>query len=83
MIFKNRDLVEFDIGGGRVIRGRVIATLNTSGTDNLLYSLYAVKLSKRLKNHPWDGLITTGSCLKLVGPLDELAEIAAKKKTDA
>jgi hypothetical protein len=83
MLFKNRDLVEFDVGGRRMVRGRVIAMLNTSGIDNPFYFLYAIKLSKKLKDHPWDGLITTGSCLKLVGPLDELAEIAAKKKTDA
>lgn len=83
MTFKNRDLVEFDIGGGRVVRGRVIAMLNTSGIDNPLYFLYAIKLSKRLKGHPWDGLITPGSCLKLVGPLDELAAIPAKRKKKA
>ena len=83
MIFKNRDLVEFDIGGGRVIRGRVIATLNTSGIDNPLYFLYAIKLTKRLKGHPWDGLITTGASLKPVGPLDELAAISVKRKKKA
>lgn len=73
MKFNDGDLVEFNLGPGKVARGRVIA--QTNGAANGGYSLCAIRLTRKIPDYEWSGVILPESFLRKLTLLDELSDI--------